>query len=1192
MKNNIQTLWQIDFPAWKKLPQKGKNKSFWALPFSFRFIPFNFSRPTLLSLIFTICPFLFFAQESGGKLLSVLGEEVQEITPNHIKSFTDLVKTIEVFKDESGKASFEEVLANDRWFVPNNTQETVDPEAVYWMKVNLRADMEFRDTCTFYFHQGWPTRSWDRIDAYLVHENGRIEQQQTGMALSRKEKSLPINRSVAAFGLEPGEEARLYVRAAGGTPEKVPTQILIGVKRWKTLPISYSGDYRFEGKYSFRTGAYPFQGNKVQNLEILEAPKEGITIDEILSQGEALDWEENHLRVTCERGKVYWVKTRLIGGNAFSGEHLFHIGYLHEWHTFDNVDAYTIKDGEVLTHQRTGGAVPPDERPYDFWATFLKVELQPTDTIDLYVRLEGFHREYPMYHIRLNHIDPLSFFSKSVNKAKEKMFVLGAIAVIFVFFLCLFFIEKERIHLYYSFFIFSGFCIIAFGENGLLTFIPFPEINTIRSKMNVFGMFFSAISFVKFTETYFNYSSSSSIYSKRIIPIYIILLTLLFLPLMAMTNHLGLLMNISVYGIFSILVILQIPFSLWLGIKAKGQARILKTIYFIALIPIIVIVLARMIPLILYHFGIPNMPLPPIVMQAFPYALLFLITVFALSIGYRKNLLKREKDKVLEDNLKAQQTIIEKLEETARLEKMDAVKTRFFTNITHEFRTPLTVILGMAEQLKSLSTKDGISEGVSLIERNGKKLLQLINELLYLSKIDSAKLKVNYQNKEVVSFIQYLGESFESLAEKKGVRLSIYSEIDELTMAVDEIKLQKIVANLMSNAIKFTPKRGKVILHLAQKDQQLHLKVKDTGEGISEAALPNIFDRFYQVDNASSRKGEGTGIGLSLVKELVDLLDGTISVKSKLGTGTEFLVTLPITETTATATESLDKDEMAMQVTLPHLAAAPLAKESANSGFPPPDKQTGDLPHLLIVEDNPDVVFYLESLLNQHYQIQIAKDGQQGIDIAFEQVPEIIISDVMMPEKNGFELVEALKTDERTSHIPIVMLTAKASEEAKIKGLNIGADAYLMKPFNRTELFVRLKKLVELREALQERYAGATVLDYMKRKNTKPSLDDLFMQKIHEAIQGGMGQSDFGLENLCEAVGLSSTQVFRKMKALTGTSPVRFIQKMRLKKAKELLLNSELNVSEVAYEVGFSDPNYFSRAFSKEFNIPPSNIRK
>ena len=472
-----------------------------------------------------------------------------------------------------------------------------------------------------------------------------------------------------------------------------------------------------------------------------------------------------------------------------------------------------------------------------------------------------------------------------------------------------------------------------------------------------------------------------------------------------------------------------------------------------------------------------------------------------------------------------------------------------------------------------------------MIERNGKKLLQLTNQLLDLSKIDAANLEVNYQNKEVVAFVQYVGESFESLAEKKGVRLSIYSEIDELIMAIDPIKLQKIIANLLSNAIKFTPARGKVVLHLSQKETQLQLKVKDTGAGIAETALPYIFDRFYQVDTASSRQGEGTGIGLALVKELVNLLDGEIKVKSELGRGTEFLVTLPIMTTNAAETEEPLTEQAEL---LPVITPSSLIRTSPV--VPVEELLPVQLPQLLIVEDNPDVVYYIQSVLEGHYHIQIATDGQVGIDMAIESIPDIIISDVMMPEKDGFELVETLKTDERTSHIPIILLTAKATQGDKVTGLRHGADAYLMKPFDKEELQVRLQKLLENRQLLQRKYSSQLSTDAASPVKTP---EDRFMAKIQELLNEHFEDTELSVKDIAKMLHLSHQQFYRKFKALTNQTPVRYLRSFRLQKAKVLLESSAgLNVSEVAYDVGFDNPNYFSRVFTEEFGVTPNQVRR
>lgn len=513
--------------------------------------------------------------------------------------------------------------------------------------------------------------------------------------------------------------------------------------------------------------------------------------------------------------------------------------------------------------------------------------------------------------------------------------------------------------------------------------------------------------------------------------------------------------------------------------------------------------------------------------------------------------------------------------EAEKIKEMDRLKTRLYTNITHEFRTPLTVILGMTE------AQTDIPRAMQLIRRNGEKLLNLINQILDLSRLDNNSLQPRYQQIEMVSYTQYIGESFQSLAEKKQIHLDVRCEIRQLWMDMDEEIYRQIISNLLSNAIKFTPENGTISLRLAQKDDCLTLHIQDNGIGIPDDALPHIFDRFYQVDNAESSQGKGTGIGLALVRELVGLLDGQIEIASEVNRGTLFTVQLPVRLHTGKKTEAFPPVVIDRTVAEP-FAVAPAAGDA-------------ELPNLLIIEDNPDVVFYIQSILLHSYSIQVAPNGAAGIKKAIETIPDIIISDVMMPEKNGFEVVEALKQDQRTSHIPIILLTARAAREDRIEGLQSGADAYLMKPFDKAELFIRLEKLVELRKALQARYARAAhpvVFPQKGGQAAPPSLDDLFLQNIRRIIDEKIGDADLDIPYLCKKAGLSSTQLFRKMKALTGEAPISFIRKVRLHKAKELLQTTDLTISEIAYDLGFNDPNYFSRAFSKEFGISPSDVRK
>lgn len=516
------------------------------------------------------------------------------------------------------------------------------------------------------------------------------------------------------------------------------------------------------------------------------------------------------------------------------------------------------------------------------------------------------------------------------------------------------------------------------------------------------------------------------------------------------------------------------------------------------------------------------------------------------------------------------------------------MKTRFFTNITHEFRTPLTIILGMTDRLRTgISTtetsdkeKNTWSVGLDLIDRNGKKLLQLINQLLDLSKIDSANLKADYQLKEVVSFVQYVGESFESLAAKKSIRLQIYTETDTLNMATDEIKLQIILSNLLSNALKFTPPRGKVTLHLSQKKKALQIKIKGNGRGISEVALPYIFDRFYQEDNDSSRKGEGTGIGLALVKELVELMRGTIQATSQLGKGTEFLLLLPIqtVETVSLVKTKRVNEEQIKSFPISDLLISSNGHSSDTDTIVALSDETK--PHLLIAEDNPDVIYYICSVLDSFYHITTAADGKEGIAKALELIPDLIISDVMMPMKDGFALVDTLKQDERTSHIPIVLLTAKATQKDKLDGLKYGADAYLMKPFDKEELLVRLEKLLETRKSLQRRYSSNLQTFEVTKAPKTP--EDIFIEKLRVILEEHYEDSELSVKDIAKMLHLSHQQFYRKLKALTDQTPNRYLRTFRLHKAKALLLaDNDLNVSEVAYGVGFDYPNYFSRVFRK-----------
>ncbi len=552
---------------------------------------------------------------------------------------------------------------------------------------------------------------------------------------------------------------------------------------------------------------------------------------------------------------------------------------------------------------------------------------------------------------------------------------------------------------------------------------------------------------------------------------------------------------------------------------------------------------------------------------------LLLSLVFAAIIWNRLKLSRRQKREI-----EAQKQLVEQSEQ---------YKEKFLANISHEFRTPLTVIMGMTEELEKSP-----EEAKKMIFRNSENLLSLINQLLDLSKLESGKLGINLIQANIIPYIQYLSESFQSFAETKDIQLLFYQDVAELVMDYDEEKVQQIVSNLLSNAIKFSPQKGKVKVHVKAQHQngkeELILQVKDTGMGIEPSSLLHIFDRFYQVDNSHSYKGEGTGIGLALAKELAEMMRGTISVTSEIGKGTEFTVVLPVSREADLQVLDRPLSRKIMIQAEKDQPSFPLKEKAiANDQILPED----ELPLLLIIEDNPDVATYIETCLEGLYRIEKAENGQVGIDKAIEMVPDIIITDVMMPQKDGFEVCNFLKHDERTSHIPIVMLTAKASIEDKLTGLQKGADAYLIKPFNKQELFIRLQKLIELRLQLQKRYSGAALFDPALRPEASPDIEDVFLVKLKDIIQAHLDDSEFSIPQFCTEAGLSRTQMHRKLKALTDMSATHFIRSFRLQKAKELLRSTDLNVSEIAYDVGFRDPAYFSTSFLAEFGVSPSEMR-
>jgi signal transduction histidine kinase/ligand-binding sensor domain-containing protein/DNA-binding response OmpR family regulator len=558
--------------------------------------------------------------------------------------------------------------------------------------------------------------------------------------------------------------------------------------------------------------------------------------------------------------------------------------------------------------------------------------------------------------------------------------------------------------------------------------------------------------------------------------------------------------------------------------------------------------------------------------------MLYVLLLFCIIYSLRRYELNRQR---LAFQLKAEKS------EAVRLKELDTFKARLYTNLTHEFRTPLTVIIGMADQLinrtdaihrvSNIDAMNRVSAVALLIKRNGQNLLRLINQLLDLSKLETNSLQLHLRQGDIVPYLRYVTESFQTFANGKNLSLRFFSPAESLVMDFDPEQIKQVLVNLISNALKFTPSGGEVMVRLLPQDDQLGIEVQDTGIGIPATDLPNIFDRFYQVDGSNTREGEGTGIGLAHTKELVKLLGGQISVQSNPGQGSSFFVRLPIHREAEKNTELIKQEKISQW-------APELTEEAVTI-----PQETSGLPQLLLIEDNPDLVVYLKSCLNCLYQVDVAYNGQIGIEKALEQVPDLIISDVMMPGKDGFEVCDTLKNDRRTSHIPIILLTAKADNASRIAGLRRGADAYLAKPFDREELLVRLEMLLERQKRMAAWFSQQKhVPPFDARLEEAIQVEDAFIRMVRGIIETNYADENFALPMLCEEIGMSRSQLFRKMTALVNTSPSDYIRSYRLQKARELLETTELTVSEVAWQVGYKDLSHFSRNYREAFGMPPS----
>lgn len=576
------------------------------------------------------------------------------------------------------------------------------------------------------------------------------------------------------------------------------------------------------------------------------------------------------------------------------------------------------------------------------------------------------------------------------------------------------------------------------------------------------------------------------------------------------------------------------------------------------------------------------------------YLLIMLGALFLLALAYvyvvRANRAKARMNRQLADSVEQQRQM------TKHIEELTHTQLQFFTNISHELRTPLTLIAGPTEQLLEDKTVQGTHRRMlQMVERNTKILIQLVSEILDFRKVQNNKAVLKLNRFNLAETLRLWADDFDAVTSRKGITVKVDAPADaaQATVIADRDKLARVFFNLMSNAVKYTPKDGTITITLKHNGGSFFFTMNnDSVKTISKDDLPHIFERFYQPKGSIG----GTGIGLALVKANVDLHHGSISATSSQEDGTTFSITLPDTQEgydpdadndgnkdNSTKAEQGYVDDSYAPV---NVEAAEKAERITNA-----EDFDADRPLVLIIDDNNGMRAYLRSILQDHYNVSEAVNGQQGLERARREVPKLVVCDVMMPVMNGLEFTRRLKADTATSHIPVILLTARSLSEQREEGYGTGADSYLTKPFTGSLLLARIDNLIHSRTLLRSLFSGNSK-EEEKEEEMLGAQDQTFVTRLREVIRDNMGDSDFSVERIGEEIGLSRVQLYRKVKALTGQTPVELLRKARLERSRRLIEKTEKSVSEIAYEVGFTSPSYFNKCFKDEFGISPGAMRE
>ncbi|MEL6837504.1 MAG: ATP-binding protein [Bacteroidota bacterium] len=915
------------------------------------------------------------------------------------------------------------------------------------------------------------------------------------------------------------------------------------------------------------------------HLELILDSAEVFSPEQILHDSSLVFTIQDEETRYLEIGATYWGRISVETTESLPGWTLNFEDRLHglpAWtRSNGQVDVYAFAEGRLLFHLKTGVEYPRQERAMAGQWMINRVpldELPLNQEVEMVIKIKGNSIGFPPYfHATIRSPQQPFYHALFAFDESFNLFLLGCTFIIFLYHFLQFLYLRERLFLWFS--VWVLFCCLTMAMSvgliiGSMSQFRYPVWLIFASGV-LYSFWVFGRSFIKSKEKFPRLDK------------FMLLLSGLMLTEVLLTALYVIIFDPQIYvtgvGLHYVMLVLFAALSTVLSILLVFKKdRFAKYFGFGAMIFSLAILSGG-----LWSARLISLPFDP-----YAWGMFLQIVVFSFGIAYRQRTLLL---KTQEERLAAQRNYVE----MERIKDLDEIKTQFYTNLSHEFRTPLALIAGPLELARKSQAgpEDQIqisTKTFELIERNTNRLQSLIDQLLELSKLETGKVYLKLGQGDVVQFVKVIAHSFESISESRG--LSFNTSFPEALPDAffDRDKLEKIISNLLSNAFKYTPDGGAVTLMVDYTDTHFVIEISDTGTGIAKEEMKRIFERFYRVEGTETK---GSGIGLALTKELVDLHNGQISVSSSIGEGTSFKVRIPYLLDLLPEHHLIDAAKGDLGQAIPGAAAEHKqdmqALEEAKP-LPSSSSNASAKSLVLVVEDNPDLRQHITTILQTHFRVITAEDGVKGERLAIEHIPDVIISDIMMPKKDGYQLCNDLKSNTKTSHIPIVMLTAKAGQENKLEGFSLGADAYLTKPFNADELLLRIKNLIDSRVKLWEHFNAMGVL--VVRDVDMHSVEDQFLEKVLKAIRANLDNEFLSVGDLAKEVGFSKSQLHRKLKAICNKSPNQLIIEFRLNEAKRMLEDKAGTVSEVAYSVGYSNMSYFTKSFKEQFGVLPSKV--